>query len=245
MLLKGESHDPCGQLWRNYSHPALQGEGGKFVSGFDRGQISLDVESDFLVRVEKTTGQTKIWGPPNKRRRLVHKYTQNRATGRPPLYLAPHKTRSRFCGREETGGITKRTVLCPLLYREIGPFKRYYESVLPFVLTIPWNHESILLTIQVRRFPSQTKSNWTVDIDPNCFQQRWGTPFDVSIYLLGNILIPWRNFYSTSFDSIFEEKNEFLFEFRELTRYTSIDFSWMERIIGIYYLKIEEKYGQF
>lgn len=75
-------------------------------------------------------------------------------------------------------------------------------------------------------------------------------PFDVSLYLVGNILEGI--FIQLLRFDLHEEKNEFLFEFRESRSFydaiyttTSIDFSWMERIIGIYYLKIEEKYGQF
>lgn len=132
----------------------VQGE--EVCIGFDRGQISLDVESDFLVRVERRRRVRRKSGAPNKRRRLVHSTHKTEQQAVAGSLLASHKTRSRFSGRRESSGITKLTVLCPLLYHEIGLLKRYYESVLyrsSTSFTIPWNHESILLMIQVRRFP--------------------------------------------------------------------------------------------
>lgn len=65
MLLKGESHDPCGQLWRNYRHPALQGEGGggKFVSGSIGAKLAWTLKVISLSGLRRRRVRRKSGGP--------------------------------------------------------------------------------------------------------------------------------------------------------------------------------------
>lgn len=91
----------------------------------------------------------------------VHTKPSNKRS--PALYWPRTKLARGFSGTRESSGITKLTVLCPLLYHEIGLLKRYYESVLPFRI-----YHSVEPRVNLINDPGQTvssfdwtKSNWT------------------------------------------------------------------------------------
>lgn len=157
-----ESHDPCGQLWRNYRHPVYKER--KFVSGSIGAKLAWTLKVISLSGLREDDGSDENLGPLiNAGGFLCTVHTKPSNKRSPALYWPRTKLARGFSGTRESSGITKLTVLCPLLYHEIGLLKRYYESVLPFRI-----YHSVEPRVNLINDPGQTvssfdwtKSNWT------------------------------------------------------------------------------------
>lgn len=159
--LKGISR-PSGQLWRNYRHPVYKER--KFVSGSIGAKLAWTLKVISLSGLREDDGSDENLGPLiNAGGFLCTVHTKPSNKRSPALYWPRTKLARGFSGTRESSGITKLTVLCPLLYHEIGLLKRYYESVLPFRI-----YHSVEPRVNLINDPGQTvssfawtKSNWT------------------------------------------------------------------------------------